>query len=85
MQAFFDQLGDEGRASIRAVSIDTSAGYENAVRSAVPDAEICFDLEGLNSKVRPISDRPFGFHSAAPLIALIYLCCGGIVINLPVK
>ena len=36
LQAFFDELGPEGRASIRAVSIDMSAGYENAVRAAVP-------------------------------------------------
>jgi transposase len=218
LQAFFDRLGDEGRASIRAVSIDMSAGYENAIRAAVPQAEVCFDpwhvvklageavdrvrrqdwnargkskapggkwvkatrwsllkaperqtveqlailgevqqanrrlyrafllkeqlrllyqldnpadapellrawlawasrsrlkpfvtlartirehrdgilaairlglsnarLEGLNSKVRLISHRSFGFHSAAPLIALIYLCCGGIVIDLPVN
>lgn len=34
-------------------------------------------LEGLNSKVRLISHRSFGFHSAAPLIALVHLCCGG--------
>jgi len=40
-------------------------------------------LEGLNSKVRLISHRSFGFHSAAPLIALVYLCCGGIEIELP--
>jgi transposase len=40
-------------------------------------------LEGLNSEVRLISHRSFGFHSAAPLIALIYLCCGGIEVELP--
>ena len=40
-------------------------------------------LEGLNSKVRLISHRSFGFHSAGPLIALIYLCCGGIEVELP--
>ena len=40
-------------------------------------------LEGLNSKIRLISHRSFGFHSAAPLIALVYLCCSGIVIDLP--
>lgn len=218
LQAFFDELGAEGRASIEAVSIDMSAGYEKAIRAAVPDAAVCFDpfhvvklagdavdqvrrqewnqsgksktaggkwvkgtrwsllkaperqsatqlailgevqqanrrlyrafllkeelrllyqledpaeapellrawlswasrsrlkpfvrlartirehrdgilaairlglsnarLEGLNSKVRLISHRSFGFHSAAPLIALIYLCCGGIEIELPVK
>src|SRR4051812_22531301 len=42
-------------------------------------------LEGLNSRVRLISHRSFGFHSSAPLIALIYLCCGGIVIDLPLR
>ena len=42
-------------------------------------------LEGLNSRVRLISHRSFSFHSAAPLIALIYLCCGGITIDLPMR
>jgi len=36
LQAFFDTLGDRKR-SIRAVSIDMSAGYENAVRAARPE------------------------------------------------
>ena len=40
-------------------------------------------LEGLNSKIRLISHRAFGFHSADPLIALVYLCCAGITIELP--
>jgi transposase len=215
LQAFFEELGERAR-SIRAVSIDMSAGYENAIRGAVPDAEVCFDpfhvvklaneavnevrrrqwnvhgksktdagrwikgvrwalvkaperhtarqaaklaevqhanrglyrafllkeelrelyhledpalapehlkawlawasrsklkpfiklartirrhrdgilaaidlglsnarLEGLNSKVRLISHRSFGFHGPDPLIALIYLCAGGIVIDPP--
>ena len=42
-------------------------------------------LEGLHSKVRLLSHRSFGFHSAAPLIALIYLCCAGITINPPLQ
>ncbi len=42
-------------------------------------------LEGLNSRVRLISHRSFGFHSAAPLIALIYLCASGITIDLPMR
>ncbi len=42
-------------------------------------------LEGLNSKVRLISHRSFGFHSAAALIALVYLCCGGIEVELPLS
>jgi len=40
-------------------------------------------LEGLNSRIRLISHRSFGFHSADPLIALVYLCCTRIVIKLP--
>ncbi len=40
-------------------------------------------LEGLDSRIRLISHRSFGFHSAAPLIALIHLCCTGIAIDLP--
>jgi transposase len=40
-------------------------------------------LEGLNSRIRLISHRSFGFHSAAPLIALVYLCCTRITIDLP--
>ena len=42
LQAFFDELG-ERRDSIRAVSIDMSAGYEKAIHAALPDAEVCFD------------------------------------------
>ena len=40
-------------------------------------------LEGLNSRIRLISHRSFGFHSAVPPIALVYLCCSGITIRLP--
>ena len=215
LQAFFDQLSDEQKASIRAVSIDMSAGYEKAIRQSVPDAQVVFDpfhviklggeavdkvrrdeynqlgrsstdagkwikgtrysllkdtakqtskqllrlaqvvttnkrlyrafllygelryiyrlpaeeaaerldawlawasrsrlkpfiklartirkhkagvlaatelnisngrLEALNSKVRLISHRAYGFHSASALIAMIYLCCAGIQIALP--
>ena len=43
LQAFFDELTDEQKLSITAVSIDMSAGYEKAVRAAVPDAAVAFD------------------------------------------
>jgi transposase len=42
LQAFFDELG-ERKQSIKAVSIDMSAGYEKAITKAVPDAQVCFD------------------------------------------
>ena len=46
LQAFFDGLTDEQKASIRAVSIDMSAGYEKAIRdpdNGVPHAQVVFD------------------------------------------
>jgi len=36
-------------------------------------------VEGLNGKARVITRRSYGFHSAWALIAMLFLCCGGIV------
>ena len=55
------------------------AGILAAIRLGLSNGR----LEGLNSKIRLISHRSFGFHSAAALIALVYLCCAGVVIELP--
>ena len=54
-------------------------GILNAIRLGLTNGR----LEGLNSRIRLISHRSFGFHSPAPLIALIYLCCTRIIIPLP--
>jgi transposase len=54
-------------------------GILNAIRLGLNNGR----LEGLNSRIRLISHRSFGFHSATPLIALVYLCCTGIAIPLP--
>jgi mono/diheme cytochrome c family protein len=37
--------------------------------------------EGLNGKIRTLTRRAFGFHSAAGLTALILLCCTGIKLD----
>lgn len=42
-------------------------------------------MEGLNSKVRLLSHRSFGFHGPEPLIALIYLCCSRLTITPPLR
>lgn len=42
-------------------------------------------LEGLNSKIRLINHRGYGHHSAAAVIGMIYLCCGGITVDLPTE
>ena len=39
----------------------------------------------LNSTARPINHRGYGHHSAAPLTAMLYLCCGGITVDLPLR
>jgi transposase len=37
--------------------------------------------EGFNGKARVVTRRSFGFHSAAPLIATLYLCCSGLKLS----
>jgi len=51
------------------------------VRSDGPIAEDPLSFSG--RKIRLISHRAFGLHSADPLIALVYLCWAGITIALP--
>jgi transposase len=40
-------------------------------------------LEGFNNRIRMIARRAYGFHSPGPLIAMMFLCCGGIELNPP--
>lgn len=40
-------------------------------------------VEGFNNKLRMIARRAYGFHSPPPLIAMLYLCCGGIQLDPP--
>jgi len=40
-------------------------------------------VEGINNRLRVIARRAYGFHSPGPLIAMLFLCCGGIVLNPP--
>lgn len=59
--------------------------YRDGILAAIALGITNARLEGLHSKVRLLSHRSFGFHSAAPLIALIYLCCAGITITPPLR
>jgi transposase len=38
-------------------------------------------VEGINAKVRMIARRAYGYHSAHPVMAMIMLCCGGVVLT----
>jgi transposase len=42
-------------------------------------------LEGINGKIRLIQRRGYGYHSVDALAASIYLCLGGITIQLPTR
>lgn len=57
--------------------------HRHGILAAIALGLINGRLEGLNSRIRLISHRSFGFHSAGPVIALVYLCCAGITIKLP--
>jgi len=63
----------------------TLARFRSGILAAIELALSNGRLEGLNSKVRLLSHRSYGFHSAEPLIALVYLCCGGLEIELPLR
>jgi transposase len=39
--------------------------------------------EGFNNKLRMIARRAFGFHGPAALIAMLFLCCGGVTTEPP--
>jgi transposase len=41
-------------------------------------------VEGFNNKVRTVARRAYGFHTARPLIAMLFLCCGGISLDPPI-
>ena len=42
-------------------------------------------LEGINAKIRLIQRRRYGFRNLDALTAAIYLCLGGITLNLPTE
>jgi len=40
-------------------------------------------LEGINNKIKLAIHRAFGFHSLPALMAMVYLCCGGLDLSAP--
>jgi len=56
-----------------------SAGILAYIRTGLSNGP----TEGLNNKTRLITRRSYGFHSAHALIAMIFLCCGGITLSPP--
>jgi len=57
--------------------------YQDGVIAAIEHGLSNGRLEGLNNKIRLISHRAYGFHSADALLSLVSLCCTGIELPLP--
>jgi transposase len=57
--------------------------YQDGVLAAIEHGLSNGRLEGLNNKIRLLSHRAYGFHSADALLALVYLCCAGIELPIP--
>ena len=55
-------------------------GILDAIRMGLSNAR----LEGLNNKIGVLKHRAYGFHSAAALIAMIFLCCTQLRVDLPI-
>jgi transposase len=62
----------------------TIHGYREGVLAAIRLGVSNGRLEGINNKIGVIKHRAYGFHSAAALIAMIFLCCTNIQVNLPI-
>ena len=63
----------------------TIRANRNRILAAVKLGLSISKLEGINSRIRLINHRGYGHHSAAALIAMIYLCCSGITVKLPTE
>lgn len=57
-----------------------AAGILAAIRLGLSNGR----LEGLNNKIGVLKHRAYGFHSAAALVAMIYLCCTSLDVRLPI-
>jgi transposase len=57
--------------------------YRDGVLAAIDLGLSNGRMEGLNNKIGMLKHRAYGFHSAAALIAMIFLCCTKLSLELP--
>lgn len=58
--------------------------YRDGILAAIDLGVSNGRMEGINNKIAVIKHRAYGFHSAAALIAMVFLCCAGIQVTLPI-
>jgi len=71
----------DARGSGLAHFVKTAATIERYIDGILEYVRTRFSngrTEGMNGKIRTITRRSFGFHSATALISMIFLCCGGV-------
>src|SRR5205814_592329 len=81
---WLDAARSSGLAAFERLA-DSLARFRDSILAAIQLRLSNGRLEGINAKVRLLSHRSFGFHTAKPLIALVYLCCGGIHVPPPLR
>jgi transposase len=69
----FVNLARRMRANFEGIVSAVELGISNAL------------LEGTNAKIRNINRRGYGHRTATSLVAMTYLCCGGLKIQLPTE
>jgi len=57
--------------------------YRDGILAAIDLSLSNGRMEGLNNKIAVLKHRAYGFHSAAALIAMIFLCCTKLSLELP--
>ena len=58
--------------------------YRDGVLAAIRLGVSNGRLESINAKIDVLKRRAFGFHSAAALIAMVFLCCTKLHVELPI-
>jgi transposase len=59
----------------------TIRNYRDGVRAYIDFRLTNGPVEGINSRLRTVARRAFGFHSAEALISMLFLCCSKIVLT----
>jgi len=57
--------------------------YKEGILAYIDERHTNARVEGINNRLRMIARRAFGFHGSDSLIAMLFLCCGGIELNPP--
>ena len=57
--------------------------YFDGILAYIKDRLTNAVVEGINNRLRMIARRAYGFHSHHPLVAMLFLCCGGIDLDPP--